>query len=123
MATSNLNEVILYVADQAQARDFYAAVLDAVPSLDVPGMTEFELGGLTLGLMPMADIAELIPGVIAGSGQRCELYLRRADAAAILARAVTAGAPLLSPLVERPWGEIVGYALDPDGHVLAIAQH
>lgn len=123
MATSNLNEVILYVADPARARDFYAAVLGAVPSLDVPGMTEFDLGGLTLGLMPMADIAELIPGVIAGSGQRCELYLRRADAAETLARAVTAGAPLLSPLAERPWGEIVGYALDPDGHVLAIAQH
>lgn len=122
MATLSTNEVILYVADQTRARAFYAAVLDAAPSLDVPGMTEFDLGGLTLGLMPSADIVELLPGVTVGSGQRCELYLRRPDAAAILARALTAGATLLSPLTERPWGEVVGYALDPDGYVLAVAQ-
>jgi len=115
------NELILYVADQARARWFYALVLAAQPSLDVPGMTEFDLGGVTLGLMPAADMGSLVPGLVAGDGQRCELYLRRADADAILSRIVSAGGTLLSPLQPRPWGERVGYGLDLDGHVLAVA--
>ncbi len=116
-------EFILYVADQAKARDFYRHVLAAEPVLDVPGMTEFDLGGATLGLMPGADMEALLPGQIrAGADQRCELYLRRGDAAAALARAVNNGGRLLDGLRDRSWGERVGYLLDPDGHVVALAE-
>lgn len=116
-------EFILYVADQTRARDFYARVLAAEPVLDVPGMTEFDLGSATLGLMPAVDIKELLPGhrIRTGGGQRCELYLRRVDAEAVLERATLAGGTLLDGLQVRPWGERVGYVLDPDGHVLALA--
>jgi predicted enzyme related to lactoylglutathione lyase len=115
-------EFILYVADQARARAFYSHVLAAEPVLDVPGMTEFDLGGATLGLMPAADMEELLSGQIhAGGGQRCELYLRRADAAAALARAADGGGKLLDGLRARSWGERVAYLLDPDNHVLALA--
>ena len=114
-------QFILYVADQARARDFYRHVLAAEPVLDVPGMTEFDLGGATLGLMP-ADLEALLSGQIrAGAGQRCELYLRRNDAAAALARAADGGGRLLDSLRDRSWGERAGYLLDPDGHVLALA--
>ena len=69
-------EFILYVADQARARDWWAATLDNAPSLDVPGMTEFDLDGATLGLMPAAGITALIgDGLRVGDGQRCEVYL------------------------------------------------
>ena len=115
-------QFILYVADQARARDFYRRVLGAEPVLDVPGMTEFDLGGATLGLMPAADMEALLSGQIrAGAGQRCELYLRRSDAAAALARAADGGGRLLDGLRDRSWGERAGYLLDPDGHVLALA--
>jgi predicted enzyme related to lactoylglutathione lyase len=122
MKVVHANEFILYVHDQGRAASFYETVLGTSPTLDVPGMTEFDLGGVTLGLMPMQDIRELLPGVAPGRGQRCELYLRRADADALLARAVAAGGRLLSPVSRRPWGEDVGYALDVDGHVLAVAR-
>lgn len=116
-------EFILYVVDQARARGFYRAVLATAPSLDVPGMTEFDLGSATLGLMPGDDIEALLPGrVRVGRSQRCEVYLRRVDAQAMLSRAVEAGGTLLSPLRERSWGESVGYVLDLDGHVLAVAE-
>ena len=36
---------ILYVADQRASADFYVRALDSRPRLDVPGMTEFALGG------------------------------------------------------------------------------
>ena len=72
--------------------------------------------------MPAADMEDLLAGQIrGGTGQRCELYLRRTDAAATLARADAGGGKLLDGLRDRSWGERVGYALDPDGHVLALA--
>ena len=114
-------EFILYVADLARATAFYRHVLAAEPVLDVPGMTEFDLGGATLGLMPAADMEDLLARQIRdGTGQRCELYLRRADAPSALARAAAGGGKLLDGLRDRSWGERVGYALDPDGHVLAL---
>jgi predicted enzyme related to lactoylglutathione lyase len=115
-------QFILYVADQARARAFYRHVLAAEPVLDVPGMTEFDLGGAMLGLMPGADMEALLPGQIrVGVGQRCELYLRCSDAAAALARAADGGGRLLDDLRDRSWGERAGYVLDPDGHVLGLA--
>ncbi len=84
-------------------------------------MTEFDLGA-TLGLMPAADMEELPARQIrGGTGQRCELYLRRADVPAALARAAAGGGKLLDGLRDRWWGERVGYAIDPDGHALALA--
>lgn len=121
MPVTHTSELVLYVADQARARAFYTAVLGDAPTLDVPGMTEFDLGGATLGLMPGADMAALVAGIQVGTGQRCELYLRRADASAALGRVAAAGGRVLAQVAPRPWGEQVGYALDPDGHVLALA--
>lgn len=121
-------EIILYVADQKRARDFYARVLAAEPTLDVPGMTEFALGeGCVLGLMPEAGIRRLLgdalPDPAAANGTpRAELYLAVDDPAAYHARALAAGARELSPLRPRDWGDDVAYALDPDGHVVAVAR-
>lgn len=119
---------ILYVADPVRSREFYRAVLERAPELDVPGMTEFDLGGgARLGLMPEAGIRRLLGPALTDPAQargvpRAELYLRWRDAAAAHARALAAGAVELSPLRPRDWGERVGYVLDPDGHVLACAE-
>ena len=119
--------IILYVADQALARTFYAAVLAVEPTLDVPGMTEFPLpGGARLGLMPEAGIksllGEALPDPAGAAGvPRAELYLRVSDPAAFQARSLAAGARELSALSARPWGDEVAYSLDPDAHVLAFA--
>ncbi|MCR9247483.1 MAG: glyoxalase [bacterium] len=118
---------ILYVADQQRSTAFYSAVLAASPRLNVPGMTEFELpGGAVLGLMPEQGIRRLLgarlPDPASARGvPRAELYLVVANAAACHARALTAGAVELSPIQKRDWGHDVGYSLDLDGHVLAIA--
>lgn len=120
-------EFILYVADQARSRDFYRAVLAKEPSLDVLGMTEFDLGGCKLGLMPEAGIARIVTPALphperARGVPRCELYLLVANAAEVAARCSAAHAVEVSPLVERDWGHLVAYYADPDGHVLAIAE-
>lgn len=121
-------EFILYVADQARSRDFYQAVLGLEPRLDVPGMTEFELNaGAVLGLMPAAGIRRLLGDTIAdplqaGQIPRCELYLPAGDPQAMVEAVAKAGGRLVSPAALRNWGELVAYATDPDGHLLAFAR-
>jgi uncharacterized glyoxalase superfamily protein PhnB len=118
---------ILYVKDQKRSTDFYRAVLQLEPKLDVPGMTEFQLSDAhTLGLMPEAGIKRLLsdklPDPSQGSGiPRAELYIRVQDPEVLFERALAAGAKLLSSLEVRPWGDRAGYVLDPDSHVLALA--
>ena len=121
-------QFILYVDDQQRSADFYRQVLLRDPTLDVPGMTEFLLGEATiLGIMPASGIRLLLgdalpdPSVAAGI-PRAEVYLVVAEAAQYIARAVQAGALLLSPFEVRDWGHTAAYVLDPDGHVLAIAE-
>lgn len=116
--------LILFVADQAEAVRFFSAVLDARPTLDVPGMTEFALpGGAVLGLMP-ARGAERVLGreLDAGAAPRVELYLVVDDPAAYHARALAAGAVELSALAARDWGHDAAYSLTPDGCALAFAR-
>jgi catechol 2,3-dioxygenase-like lactoylglutathione lyase family enzyme len=118
--------LILYVRDQAAAARFYRAVLRSEPRLDVPGMTEFQLGDeVVLGLMPEAGIARLLGEALGPppppGAHRAELYLRVDDPEAGHRRAIAAGARELSPLSPRSWGDVVAYSLDPDGTVLAFA--
>ena len=119
--------LILYVADQRSSSAFYTHVLARQPDLDVPGMTEFHMGGgAVLGLMPARGIRRLLGDALpdpssAHGVPRAELYLLVDDPAAYHARALRHGAIELSPLAPRDWGHDVAYSLDADGHVLAFA--
>ena len=119
-------EFILYVKDQLRSRDFYKVLLGLDPALDVPGMTEFDLGNCKLGLMPEDGIARIITPIMAHPAQaqgapRCELYLLVDDLPAALDRARSAGATTVSPTTDRDWGHRVAYFADLDGHVIALA--
>ena len=118
---------ILYVADQARSREFYKKILALAPSLDVPGMTEFDLGGCRLGLMPEKGIATILGGSVPdparGNGvPRCELYLAVDAPQSYCDRALACGAKLVSPLARRGWGDDAVYLADPDGHIVAFAR-
>lgn len=117
--------LILYVRDPRASAAFYRAALALEPTLDVPGMTEFEIGpGVVLGLMPEAGIERLLPGSSVArqpGALKAELYLLVPDPDAAHARALAAGARELSPPAPRDWGDRAAYSLDPDGHVLAFA--
>lgn len=118
---------ILYVANQKQSTDFYRVLLDKKPTLNVPGMTEFKLSeGHVLGLMAEQGIKRLLgeafPDPSRGSGiPRVELYIRVSNPESYFARAIKLSAKVLSPIIERDWGDRAGYVMDPDGHVLAFA--
>jgi len=118
--------LILYVRDQGVSAEFYQRALDCRPRLDVPGMTEFVIGGgAVLGLIPEAGIRRLLGDALpdpatARGVPRSELYLLVDHPTGCLRRAVECGARLLSPVATRDWGHVAGYCLDPDGHVLAF---
>lgn len=119
---------ILYVADRRRSAAFYQRALGRAPRLDVPGMTEFELGGgAILGLMPEQGIKKLLGAALPDPAQaagvsRPELYLLVADPLASHALALDAGGWELSAPARRDWGHDAAYSLDPDGHVLAFAR-
>jgi uncharacterized glyoxalase superfamily protein PhnB len=119
---------IFYVFDQDRATAFYSKVLNQQPDLNVPGMTEFMLSATSvLGLMPQAGIVRLLGSALPKStassrDSRAELYLIVSDVDEVHSRALAAGAIELSPPQLRDWGHRVGYSLDLDGHVLAVAR-
>ena len=115
---------ILYVKDQAASTGFFSTVLEIEPGLNVPGMTEFDLGqGAVLGLMPNAGAARLVgEDVYEGPEPKSELYLIVDDPAAYHDRALSAGAREVSPLQPRDWGHNAAYSIDPDGNVIAFAE-
>ncbi|MDP8206235.1 MAG: hypothetical protein P9L92_06195 [Candidatus Electryonea clarkiae] len=119
---------ILYVSDQKKSTRFYEAVLEQKPTLNVLGMTEFELNdGSVLGLMPSHGIKKLLgdklPDPLIAQGiPRSELYLVVKNPDKYHSRALRNGAVELSPLEVRDWGDEAAYSLDLDGHVLAFAK-
>ncbi|MBL7889478.1 MAG: VOC family protein [Bacteroidia bacterium] len=121
-------EFILYVKDQQKSTGFYSEILGLKPSLNVPGMTEFQLSGnCKLGLMPESGIAKIIcpvaPDPAIGNGiPRCELYLKVDDIEKRMASALNAGATLIDQISERNWGDTAGYISDHDGHIIAFAK-
>jgi PhnB protein len=56
-------------------------------------------------------------------GASSALYIYVADADVVLARAVDAGATIISPVENQPWGDRLGGFRDPFGHVWNVATH
>ena len=117
--------LIVFVADQQAGTQFFRQVLDAEPSLEADGMTEFRLGqDCVLGLMPETGIRRLLDLPAPGPPRdlTAELYLHVDDPQAFHARAIEAGATELSPLLPRDWGDDVAYSRTPDALLLAFAR-
>ena len=121
-------ETILYVNDQETSSKFYQNIFRKAPDLNVPGMTEFNLSdNCKLGLMPNKGIAKILadstPHPDSGNGiPRCELYLWIENIQLEFENATKSGAKLISPIIDRDWGDRVCYFSDPDGHIIAFAE-
>lgn len=119
---------ILYVSNQQKAKEFYEQVLNAPPTLHVPGMTEFTLStSCKLGLMPEEGIARLLgnstPHPSPGNGlPRCEVYLMVDDVSTAYNKALAIGARPVNPPSQRDWGHFAAYVTDDDGHIIAFAK-
>ena len=119
---------MLYVDNQTQSSAFYTRILQQTPVIDVPGMTAFQLNAnCKLGLMPNKGIVKILedktPHPDLGIGiPRCELYLYVENIQTELNHALQCGARLISPILQRDWGDMACYMADPDGHIIAYAE-
>lgn len=79
-------------------------------------------GGLILSLYPdLAKDAEVpAPPRTTGTFSIGHLVAKKEDVDAVLGEAAAAGATLLEPPRERPWGIYSGYFRDLDGHLWEI---
>ena len=128
-----LGWTILYVANVARSRAFYVAALglrpgtSAPPGSDAPVFAEFETGSTRLALCSrelaasnFSSPAFFSPASLDAPAQASEVAIVVADVPSAFARAVEAGAVAAEPPKTKPWGQLVSYIRDLDGHVVEI---
>ncbi|EDZ46362.1 VOC family protein [Leisingera daeponensis] len=116
--------ITLGVPDMEKAAAFYEALgWQRAESPD--GVIAFDLISQTLGLYPLAALADDIgvPEAELGTGAVTLSHNTRSKEAVaeLLAAAEAAGAAVLKPAQDVFWGGHHGYFRSPDGHVWEIA--
>ncbi|MCK9225614.1 MAG: VOC family protein [Candidatus Muirbacterium halophilum] len=120
-----LGMFIIYVKEQNKSRDFYKQVFKINPILDVPGMTEFKIEGISIGIMPKTGISNILDNKVIHADEKsikCELYFYVDCPEQYLEILEKNGGNKISDPIKRNWGDIVGYGTDLDGNVLAFSK-
>lgn len=121
-------ELILYVKDVETSKEFYKKLFRINPTLDLPTISEFNISpNFKFAIMLNDSISKIIskdlPHPKEGNGiPRCELYLSVKNIEFEYENAICSGAKLISPILDRDWGDRVCYFADPDGHIIAFAE-
>ena len=110
-----LRTAIYPVVDLVAARNWYMLVLGRAPYFDQPFYVGFNVSGYELGLMPDAPQA-------AAGADGVQAYWGVAAAAAV-ARLLSLGAAMRSPVTEVGEGIRVATVLDPFGNLLGIIEN
>lgn len=119
----------LVCAGAAEAIEFYRKAFDAVEMCRVDGPpgklihASIRIGDSAVMLVDeMPECGALGPKA-RGGGTSVTIHLQVADADAVVAKAVAAGATIKMPVADMFWGDRYGQIEDPFGHSWAIATH
>ncbi|MDA7427179.1 VOC family protein [Primorskyibacter aestuariivivens] len=118
--------ITLGVRDMAASADFYERLgWQRVEAQD--GVVAFDLIGQTLGLYPLAALAEEL-GVTedrlgCGAITLAHNLRSKEEVCALLSRVEAAGGTILKPAQDVFWGGYHGYFADPDGHIWEVAHN
>lgn len=118
--------ITLGVADIPRAVAFYRDGLGFPTHNYTPGedMVMLQLEGSWLGLFPRAELAKdagVPDGPVGFSGVAlAHNVASKADADAVFAQALAAGATPVKPMQDAFWGGYSGYFADPDGHLWEV---
>jgi len=119
MTTTWVLAPYLHVSDAGKAIDFYIRGLGATERSRYPmpdgkiGHAELDIHG---NLLCLADSGYRAQNADAKSQRPIMLYLRVPDVDTIFNQAVAAGAEVIRPLADQPYGERNGGFIDPFGH-------
>ncbi len=117
--------ITLGVADLERSREFYERLGWRRSMAKARGIVFFQTGGLALALFPRTELAKdakIAPAGYGFSGISLAYNTRNRDEVdSVLAEAQAAGAKVLKPAEEAPWGGHSGYFSDPDGFPWEVA--
>ncbi len=127
---------ILCVSDAIAAIKFYERVFDA----SVKERHEEDSGRVSNAVLAIGDSSLMLsdelsehakehagegwpksPESLRGSSGAVYVYIGEVDA--VFARAIAAGARVISPVEDKPWGDRVGSFEDPFGHIWNVATY
>ena len=118
---------ILYVRDVARSLAFYEAALGQQRRflLDSGMYGELETGSTTLSFAAESLAQSNIPGGFQPADPSrkpgaSEVGFTTSDVSAAYERALAAGAVAVAAPKTKPWGQVVAYVRDPDGHLIDI---
>lgn len=120
-----ISMITLAVRDLARAVQFYENGLGFPKMESPPEVAFFTLNGTWLGLYGREALAE--DAMVSAEGNGFEGFSlaynvsSEAEAEAVIAQAVAAGATLVKPAQKVFWGGFSGYFKDPDGHLWEVA--
>ncbi len=86
-----------------------------------PGFIGFKRDSAELAVTS-EDSPRMLAGVEPGPGPRHELFVYVDDVDRTVAELREAGATVVREPVDMPWGERVGFAADPEGNLVSLAQ-
>lgn len=125
MKRERITLITLGVQDLDRSRRFYADWGWQAHPASQPGLVLFQMTGAALALFQRGELAhdQGRPEAELGTGamtlaQNCA---DDAEADAVFAAALAAGARAVKPPEKAVWGGYSGYFADPDGHVWEIA--
>ncbi|MDQ2738562.1 MAG: VOC family protein [Actinomycetota bacterium] len=119
MTTTAIRTVVLYVADPARSRHFYADLLGLPVTGEVHGRIELNADGIRLLLHP-TDV-DAIDQREARHG-RVEVYFATDDVDSAVSTLRGHGVEILQEPIAQPWGERDAAVLDPDGFTVFLTQ-
>jgi lactoylglutathione lyase len=118
-----LKYVILYVDDLSKTLTFYADVFGFEEKMRQGPYAEVSTGDTTLAFTEREFVTKhlgLKPGPKGAGSSEVGIVVPKDEVAAFFKKAVTCGAEGVLAPKEQPWGQIVSYVKDPNGHLLEI---
>ncbi|MFY3790459.1 VOC family protein [Ureibacillus sp. MALMAid1270] len=114
--------IILYVKDHEKSKTFYHEVLGLPIRGEHGTYIEFETGSTILSINTRESVKEItgleIPEI--HSSQTFEIGFVVEDVKSTIEELRNQDVPVLVEPIEKPWGQVVAYVADPDGHYIEI---
>jgi lactoylglutathione lyase len=123
MTTPRLGYVILWVEDLERALRFYTETLGFAQKARHGEYVELDTGGTVLGLVARRFVRDELHLEVPPAGpenSEIGVVVPRDEVAVLFDRALAAGGAAVQAPHEQPWGQIVGYVRDPDGHLVEL---
>jgi catechol 2,3-dioxygenase-like lactoylglutathione lyase family enzyme len=123
-SAAGISVITLGVSDVDASIRFYRDGLGFAVGAVKGSVTYFDTGGTWLALFPRDALARYANVSAEGEGFTGVTLSRNADTReavdALMAKAKSAGAEIVSPAAEVGWGGYTGWFRDPDGHLWEV---